>query len=162
MAELVYPVLSYAVQGAFFIHQRIANRRRDFAHKASRKLVNEYQLVAFEHLHIIGMKAPRGHPNHRGMNKSIGNVAWHQFVQFTTSKAEDAGRVVVLVDPRNTTKACSGCGEIVPKKLSERVHSCPQCGLVLDRDLNAALKILARGLTGMGSIPRSSPINAGE
>lgn len=140
------------------IHQRIANRRRDFAHKESRKLVNQYQLVAFENLNIIDMKDG----SHRGLNKSIGDVAWHQFVQFTTSKAEEAGRRVVLVDPRNTTKACSGCGEIVPKKLSERVHRCPQCGLVLDRDVNAALNILARGLTGMGSIPRSSPIDGGE
>ena len=125
------------------IHQRIANRRRDFAHKESRKLVNEYQLVAFEKLDIIDMKDG----SHRGLNKSIGDVAWNQFVQFTTSKAEEAGRSVVLVDPRNTTKACSGCGEIVPKSLSVRVHRCPQCGLVLHRDHNAALNILARGLS---------------
>jgi putative transposase len=125
------------------IHQRIANRRRDFAHKESRKLVNDYQLVAFEKLDIIDIK----NGSHRSMNKSIGDAAWHQFVQFTTSKAEDAGRSVVLVDPRNTTKACSGCGEMVPKSLSVRVHRCPQCGLVLDRDHNAALNILARGLS---------------
>lgn len=131
------------------IHQRIANRRRDFAHKESRKLVNEYQLIAFEKLDIIDMK----NGNHRGINKSIGDVAWNQFVQFAASKAEDAGRSVVLVDPRNTTKACSNCGEIVPKSLSERVHRCPDCGLVLDRDVNAALNILARGLSGMGANP---------
>lgn len=127
------------------VHQRIANRRRDFAHKTARKLVNQYQLIAFEKLNIIDMKDG----NHRGMNKSIGDVAWNQFVQFTTSKAEDAGRSVVLVDPRNTTKACSNCGEIVPKALSVRVHVCPKCDLVLDRDHNAALNILARGLAGL-------------
>ncbi len=128
------------------VHQRIANRRKDFAHKLSRKLINEYQLIAFEDLNITGMMAPRGYPNHRGMNKSIGDVAWHQFVQYATYKAEEADRGVVLVDPRNTTKLCSRCGEIVPKKLSVRVHVCPKCDLILNRDHNAALNILARGL----------------
>jgi len=129
------------------IHQRIANRRKDFAHKQARKLTNQYQLIAFEKLNITDMMDG----NHRSINKSIGDVAWHQFVQFVTSKAEDAGRVVVLIDPRNTTKACSRCGEIVPKKLSVRVHVCPKCELVLDRDHNAALNILARGLAGLST-----------
>jgi len=129
------------------VHQRIANRRKDFAHKLSRQLINQYQLLAFEDLNITGMMDG----NQRSMNKSIGDVAWHQFVQFTASKAEDAGRSVVLVDPRNTTKACSRCGEIVPKKLSVRVHVCPQCALILDRDHNAALNILARGLAGVST-----------
>ena len=133
------------------IHQRIANRRRNFAHQESRKLINQYQLIAFEDLNITDMMAPRGYPNHRGMNKSIGDVAWNQFVQCCSSKAEDAGRTVVLVDPRNTTKMCSRCGEIVPKKLSVRVHVCPKCDLVLDRDHNAALNILARGLAGLNT-----------
>jgi putative transposase len=100
------------------IHQRIANRRRDFAHKQARKLVNTYQLIAFEDLDIADMQDGNGH----SMNKSIGDVAWNRFVQFATSKARPkgtrAGRSVVLVDPRNTTKACSSCGEIVPKALS--------------------------------------------
>jgi putative transposase len=140
------------------VHQRIANQRKNFAHQASRKLINEYQLIAFEKLDILDLQ----NGNHRGMNKSIADVAWHQFVQCCASKAEDAGRTVVLIDPRNTTKTCSGCGEIVPKTLSQRVHQCPKCGLVLDRDHNAALNILARGLAGMGSIPRSSPLKRGE
>lgn len=137
------------------IHQRIANRRKNFAHQESRKLINEYQMIAFEDLNIIDMRDG----NFTGMNKSIGDVAWHQFVQFTASKAEDAGRSVVLVDPRNTTKACSRCGEIVPKELSVRVHVCPQCDLVLDRDHNAALNILARGLAGLSP---GSPVVAVE
>jgi len=135
------------------IHQRIANRRKNFAHQESRKLINEYQLIAFEKLDILDIQDG----NYRGMNKSIGDVAWHQFVQCCASKAEEAGRTVVLVEPRNTTKACSGCGEIVPKSLSRRVHNCPKCGLVLDRDHNAALNILARGLAGMGSQSLEAP-----
>ena len=135
------------------IHQRISNRRNNFAHQESRKLVNEYQLIAFEDLNITDMMDG----NHRGMNKSIGDVAWNQFVQVTTSKAEGAGRRVVLVDPRNTTKMCSRCGEIVPKKLSDRVHVCPKCDLVLNRDHNAALNILARGLADVGTQSLEAP-----
>ena len=137
------------------IHQRIANRRRNFAHQESRKLIYHYQLIAFEDLNITDMM----NGNFSGMNKSIGDVAWNQFVQCCSSKAEDAGRTVVLVDPRNTTKMCSRCGEIVPKKLSVRVHVCPKCDLVLDRDHNAALNILARGLAGIST---GSPVVAVE
>jgi putative transposase len=134
------------------IHKRIANRRRDFAHKVSRRLVNEFQFIALEDLDIQDMQ----NGNHRGMNKSIADVAWGQLGRYTSFKAEEAGRTVVRVDPRGTTQECSGCGEIVHKDLSVRVHHCPHCGLVLDRDENAALNILARGLACVGSIPRSS------
>ena len=122
------------------IHERIANRRSDFAHKESRKLVNAYQVIVFEDL------APMEMGKSRGMRKSILDVAWTQFISMTVAKAEEAGRRVILVNPRNTTKLCSTCGEIVPKALSVRVHTCPVCGLVMDRDENAALNILQRGL----------------
>ena len=79
------------------------------------------------------------------MRKSIMDVAWSQFISMTISKAEEAGRTVILVNPRNTSKMCSDCGELVEKKLSERIHTCPHCGLVMDRDRNAALNILATG-----------------
>ena len=82
----------------------------------------------------------------RGMRKSILDVAWAQFTHMTVSKAAEAGRRVILVDPRNTTKLCSSCGELVPKTLRERVHTCLHCGLVLDRDENAARNMLQRGL----------------
>lgn len=124
------------------IHQRIANRRKDFAHKLSRQMVNEFQIIAFEDLNIQQMQDG----NWRSMNKSIGDAAWNQLIRFTTEKAEWAARSIVLVDPHNTTQMCSGCGEIVPKDLSVRVHDCPHCGLKLNRDHNAALNILALGL----------------
>ncbi len=124
------------------IHQRIANRRKDFAHKLSRRLVNEFQVIAFEDLDIQDMQDG----NWRSMNKSIGDAAWGQLTRYTQYKAERAGRECVLVDPRNTTQMCSGCSEIVPKDLSVRIHDCPHCGLILDRDHNAALNILALGL----------------
>jgi len=136
------------------IHQRIANRRADFAHKLSRRLVNEFQVLAFEDLDIQDMQDG----NWRGMNKSISDAAWGQLVKYTAYKAEWAGRSVVKVDPRNTTQMCSRCGRIVPKDLSVRIHSCPYCHLEIDRDLNASLNILARGLACLGERPRSSPL----
>ncbi|KAB8145730.1 IS200/IS605 family element transposase accessory protein TnpB [Chloroflexia bacterium SDU3-3] len=122
------------------IHERIANRRSDFAHKRSRELVNCYQVIVFEQL------APMEMGRSRGMRKSILDVAWSQFISMTVAKAEEAGRRVVLVNPRNTSKRCSSCGELVQKALRDRTHTCPQCGLVMGRDHNAALNILHRGL----------------
>jgi putative transposase len=80
------------------------------------------------------------------MRNSILDVAWSQFISMTDTKAEEAGRRVVLVNPRNTSKLCSSCGELVQKRLSDRIHACPHCGLVMGRDRNAALNILHRGL----------------
>jgi putative transposase len=125
------------------IHERIANRRSDFAHQESRKLVNRYQVIVFEDL------APMELGRSRGMRKSIMDVAWSQFAGMTSIKAAEAGRTFVRVDPRNTTKLCSSCGALVQKTLSERTHSCPGCGLVLGRDHNAALNILHRGLPSL-------------
>ena len=131
------------------IYERIKNCRRNFAHQHSRKLVNKFGFIAFENLNIKGMVQ-----NSR-LAKSISDAAWGQLITLTTYKAEWAGRSVVLVDPRNTSKKCSGCGEMVKKDLSERLHDCPSCGLVLDRDLNAAKNILALGLQGLDQIPKS-------
>ena len=122
------------------IHARITNRRSDFAHKQSRALVDAYQVIVFEDL------PPMELGRSRGMRKSIMDVAWTQFISMTVGKAEEAGRTVILVNPRNTSKMCSQCGELVGNPLSERTHTCPHCGLVLDRDVNAAINILQRGL----------------
>jgi putative transposase len=122
------------------IHERIAWRREDFAHKRSRELVNSYQVIAFEEL------KPQSMGRSCGMRKSIADVAWTQLIEYTCNKAEEAGRTVVLVNPRNTSKMCSSCGELVEKDLSVRVHECAHCGLVLDQDRNAAINILRLGL----------------
>ena len=126
------------------VHERITNKRRDFAHQESRKLVNQYGIIIFENLNIKGMLK-----NHC-LAKSIADAAWNQLVQLTTYKAEDAGRCVRQVNPRNTSKMCSRCGELVDKDLSVRIHNCFGCGLVLDRDHNAAINILALGLQSIG------------
>lgn len=125
------------------IHERIRFRREDFAHKRSRELVARYQVIAFEELE------PQSMGRSRGMRKSIADVAWTQLIEYTCAKAEEAGRTVVLINPRNTSKMCSCCGELVEKDLSVRVHACAHCGLVLDRDQNAALNILRLGLQNL-------------
>lgn len=127
-------------------YERSANRRNNFAHQESRKLVNEYQFIAFEKLDIKDMQVNGNKRVPSGCSRGIADVAWGQFVRFTTHKAANAGRVVALVNPRGTTQNCSGCGVIVPKDITVRIHDCPHCGLKLSRDHNAALNILARGL----------------
>lgn len=145
----------HALQHAY---QRQTNRRNDFAHQESRKLVNRYGLLVFEKLDIRDMQSNGNH----AVNRGIADVAWGKFVQYTTYKAECAGRGMLLVNPRGTTQECSGCGAVVPKDLSVRVHDCPHCGLKLDRDLNAARNVLTRGLASLGASPGSSSIYQGE
>jgi putative transposase len=123
--------------------ERIRFRREDFAHKRSRELINTYQVIAFEELE------PQQMGRSRGMRKSIADAAWTQLIEYTSTKAEEAGRTIVLVNPRNTSKMCSRCGNLVEKDLSVRVHTCPHCDLVLDRDQNAAINILRLGLQNL-------------
>ncbi|HLD81443.1 MAG TPA: RNA-guided endonuclease TnpB family protein [archaeon] len=125
------------------VHERVVNARKDFLHKASRWLVNSFSFIALEDLRVANMlQNPR-------LSKSISDVSWSSFVNMLGYKAESAGSRVVFVDARNSTQQCSSCGLMVPKALSERVHEC-SCGLVLDRDLNAAKNILIRATPGMG------------
>jgi len=136
------------------IHEKIANRRNDFAHKLSRNLVDMFQVIVFEKLNIKGMMENHLKVFGYKLNKSIFDVAWSQFTQLTSAKAEWAGRKVIFVNPRNTSKMCSRCGRLVEKTLADRVHHC-SCGLVLDRDENAAINILSLGLKTLGLAPGS-------
>lgn len=78
--------------------------------------------------------------------KNINDAGWGMFSRMLAYKAESAGCEVVFVNPENTSQECSKCHQMVWKDLSVRVHQCPHCGLVLDRDLNAANNILTRAL----------------
>ncbi len=138
------------------VHQRIANRRKDFAHKLSRELVHSFGMISFENLRIQNMLQ-----NHC-LAKSISDASWNQLIMYTTYKAENAGRVVVLVDPRNTSRMCSCCGTLVEKSLSVRVHQCPVCGLVMDRDENASNNILRLGLESLGIALEAPAFRRGE
>ena len=138
-------------------HRKVANQRRDFLHKASRKLVNAYGMLVFEDLQAPNMGKrpkpkqdengrylPNGAAAKSGLNKSIADAGWSMFQQFCIYKAEEAGRTVLFVNPKYTSQVCSGCGTVVKKDLSERWHEC-SCGCSLDRDHNAAINILRLG-----------------
>jgi putative transposase len=138
-------------------HRKVRNQRADFLHKASHTLVNAYGLIVFEELQPANMSKrakpkqdeqgkylPNGGSAKSGLNKSIVDAGWALFQQFCTYKAANAGRDVLLVNPKYTSQICSGCGTVKKKELSERWHSC-ECGTELDRDHNAAINILRLG-----------------
>lgn len=127
------------------IHEHIVNKRHNFCHQTARQLVNKFGLIAVEDLNINKMKKD----NFRCINKSIGDAAWRMFIDLLSCKAVEADREVIKVSPAYTSQDCSGCGYRKIKKLSERVHRCSNCGLILDRDHNAALNILALGMQSL-------------
>lgn len=124
------------------MHRKIRRQRDDFLHKTSHGLAEKYGTIVFEKLNVAGMVK-----NH-SLAKHITDAAWSRLITFTTYKASRAGGCVEEVDPRRTSQECSGCGEIVPKTLADRIHCCPHCGLVMDRDENAAINILGRNAVG--------------
>jgi putative transposase len=139
-------------------HQKIARQRRDFHHKMARSLMRQYDTIYHEAIQAKNLSArpkpkpdgnggylPNGASHKAGLNKSINDAGWSQFLTILACKAAYAGKRVKAVPPAYTSQDCSGCGERVPKSLSVRTHSCPACGLVLDRDTNAALNILWAG-----------------
>jgi len=121
------------------VHERIQNRRTDFLHKESRKIADAYENVYVEDLKIGNMGR-----NHY-LAKSISDAGWGRFIGMIAYKEEESGGELIKVNPRGTTQECSRCGEQIKKTLSDRIHECSSCGLIMDRDLNAALNILARG-----------------
>lgn len=124
------------------LHEKVKNSRRDFLHKLSTSIVSKYSLISLEGL------APKEMAE-RQFGKSIHDAGWGMFANMIRYKAESAGCVVVFVNPKNTTKECSVCGTLSKKELWERTHNCPQCGLSMDRDLNAAQVILKRATAGL-------------
>ena len=128
-----------AKKGVARLNEKIVNRRTDFLHKTSRKIADDYEIVYVENLKIGNMV------RNRHLAKSISEAGWGRFIGMIAYKAESAGGRLIRVDPRGTSQRCSGCGETVPKDLSQRSHFCSICGLVLDRDVNAALNVLERG-----------------
>jgi putative transposase len=120
------------------VHQRIAGLRSSYLHGETRRLIDAYDLIAYEGLKIRRMAQSN-------LAKSIMDAAWGQLIRQLVYKAECAGKYAVAVNPYGTTQSCSGCGEKVPKKLWQRHHACPGCNLSLGRDHNAALNIKALG-----------------
>jgi putative transposase len=133
------------------VHERIANKRKDFAHQESRKLVNRYGFIAVEDLSVNRMS------KNRRLSKSIMDAAWSDFTQRLLYKAEEADREVVKVNPAYTSQDCSRCGHRQLMPLSARRYECPNCGFALDRDHNAAINILSLGMqTREHPAPKSS------
>jgi len=143
-------------------HKKIGNQRRDFLHKQSRQIVNRYQVMVFEDIQIgnlvkrpqpkqdeQGKYLPNGASAKGGLNQSILDAGWGMFMEMVASKAEGAGRTVLKVNPKYTSQICSTCGTLRKKTLEERWHSC-DCGAEMDRDVNAAINILALGKHHLG------------
>ncbi|HEX8030302.1 MAG TPA: transposase [Vicinamibacterales bacterium] len=120
------------------LHRRVVARRRDFAHKLSRSIVDRYGLIAVERLNIAGMaRSPL-------FAKSIHDAGWRVFLNQLAYKAAWAGRAFVEVEAAGTSQTCV-CGASVPKTLSVRWHECSACGLSAPRDVVSAMVIEARG-----------------
>src|SRR5258708_4476462 len=141
-------------------HKAVRNQRRDFHHKEAQILVDTFEIIIFEDLsmhHMIkrpkakqnenGNYLPNGAAAKGGLNKSILDAGWANFIELVKHKAAWAGVTVMQVDPYQTSQMCSACGkEGEHKDLSVRTHICVHCGVALDRDHNAAINILDRGL----------------
>ena len=123
--------------------QRLADRERNYLHRLTAELTRMYGFIAVEKLKTKNML------RNRHLAKSIQEQTWGRFMTLLNEKAESAGVKMVEVDPEGTSQECSACGATVKKDLSVRVHRC-SCGLVMDRDMNAAINILHRGITIAG------------
>ena len=129
-------------------HQTVKRQRADFHHKTALKLLRDYDTIYLEDLRVANMVR-----NHH-LAKSISDAGWAQFRAILEAKAACAGRRVIAVPPAYTSQDCSGCGARIPKSLSVRTHVCTNCGLVLDRDENAARNIQWAGqaLRGLAAV----------
>lgn len=138
-------------------HDKVKRTRFDFQHKLALNLVQRFDSIAVEKLNVAGLARSR-------LAKQVLDASWSQFTTILQAKAECAGREFFAVDPRGTSQRCSGCDAVVPKALGVRVHDCPHCGLVEDRDVNAANNIKRLGQSrrggeaaqGLAVDPRSS------
>jgi len=124
------------------MHARTADSRRDFLHKLSTRLINENQVIAIESLSVKNMQ------KNRSLSKSISDAGWSEFTRQLEYKARWYGRAVIGIDRwYPSSKRCSDCGHTVAKMaLKVRAWTCPECGSIHDRDINAARNVLAAGL----------------
>jgi putative transposase len=128
------------------VHERVAWRRGDFAHQHSRRIINAFDLIALEDLSVNRMT------HNHCLAKSIHDVAWSQFASLLAYKAAWAGRRFVAVNPAYTSQDCSQCGHRkTDLSLADRTYVCSCCGIILDRDLNAAKNIVRLGQQSLAS-----------
>jgi putative transposase len=143
-------------------HRKISNQRKDFHHKHARTLVGLYDLLVVEDLRIANMRrrakpvpnpdnpkqfVPNGAAAKRGLNRSISDASWGQFVSILRAKAEEAGRTWIEVDPRHTSDRCERCGHAAAEnRVTQAVFACQRCSHRADADEMAARNILRAGL----------------
>jgi putative transposase len=127
------------------VHERTRWRRGDFAHQHSRRIVNQFDLIAVEDLSINQMT------HNHCLAKSIHDAAWSQFAFLLSYKAAWAGRTFVAMNPAYTSQDCSSCGHRQALSLADRTYTCLCCGIILDRDLNASRNILSVGQPALAS-----------
>jgi putative transposase len=150
------------------LHQRIARQRKQFHFETAKRVLQKAPVVFVEDLAVKNMSkrckpkqdeqgnyVANGQSRKSGLNKSIADAGWAQFIDILSFKAESAGGKVVKVNPKNTSQVCSNCLNVVPKELKERWHECDQCNLSIDRDTNSAILIKKVGLGVSLTIKRS-------
>ena len=125
-------------------HLRVSRQRKGFAQKEALRVIKSNDFIAYEDLNVQGMV------KNSKLAKSINDVAWSTFRQWLEYFGFKYGKATVAVAPHNTSQNCSNCDQKVPKSLSTRTHICPHCGYVEDRDINAAINILKKGLSTVG------------
>jgi putative transposase len=140
------------------LHLHVARERKEFHYQVAHWLCDQYDLIAFENLNIKGLRRTR-------LAKSILDAACGSFLNILQTVAVKRGKWAIGDDPRGTSIECSGCGERVEKTLRDRVHDCPDCGLVIDRDWNSGKNILNRvqrtlglAFTGCGGYEDTRPM----
>ena len=120
------------------LHEKIASQRRDFWHKLTHRMANAYGAIVIEELNLSFML------RNKHLSLSAHDAALGMLRPLLAYKVEKTGTLLLVENPHGTSQDCSGCGERVPKDLSVRTHHCPKCGLIIDRDVNAALNLLKR------------------
>ena len=125
------------------VHLKVSRQRKDFVVKLARCVVHSNDVIAYEDLRIKNLVK-----NHC-LAKSINDAAWYQFREWLEYFGQKMGKITIAVAPHYTSQNCSNCGETVKKTLSTRTHIC-SCGCILDRDENAAINILKKGLSTVG------------
>ncbi|MBI5377530.1 MAG: transposase, partial [Thaumarchaeota archaeon] len=129
-----------AIRWYQLIHERIANRRKDFLHKLSRHYAQNHDVVFVEKLEKLNMV------KNKRFARNVLDSGWGIFCNMLDYKCV----TLIEVPAKNTSVDCSRCGKSVPKNIAVRIHQCDFCGLVLDRDYNASINILKKGLEIFG------------
>ena len=140
-----------AVAALAKVHARVRAQRTQFHHETASAIVAKFDAICVEELNVVGLARGR-------LAKQVNDAGGSSFLTVLANKAECAGREFRKVDTRGTSQECSGCGQVVRKGLHVREHRCPECGLVLDRDVNAARNVKGRGKAFVEGRAVGSPV----